>query len=93
MVLEGFDIEVTSVQPNTALVTIKMPCEMADEHVTSHLSKYGNVVSVRRLTYQNYPDIETGIRVYKLNNVKPTAQLPTIITVGPYYMVVRVSGQ
>ena len=98
IMVEGFDIEgrhieVSSVQPNTALVTIKMPWEMADEHVTSHLSKYANVVSVRRLTYRNFPSIETGVRAFKLNNVRPTAQLPNIITVGPYHMVVRVSGQ
>ena len=91
--VEGRHIEVSSVQPNTALVTIKMPCEMADEHVTSHLSKYANVVSVRRLTYRNFPSIETGVRAFKLSNVRPTAQLPFIITVGPYHMVVRVSGQ
>ena len=70
-----------------------MPWEMADEHVTSHLSKYANVVSVRRLTYRNFPSIETGVRAFKLSNVRPTAQLPNIITVGPYHMVVRVSGQ
>ena len=91
--IEGRHIEVSSVQPNTALVTIKMPCEMADEHVTSHLSKYANVVSVRRLTYRNFPSIETGVRAFKLSNVRPTAQLPNVITVGPYHMVVRVSGQ
>ena len=91
--VEGRHIEVSSVQPNTALVTIKMPCEMADEHVTSHLSKYANVVSVRRLTYSNFPSIETGVRAFKLSNVRPTAQLPNVITVGPYHMVVRVSGQ
>ena len=61
---------------------------MADEHVISHLSKYANVVSVRRLTYRNFPAIETGVRAYKLNNVRPTA-LPNIITVGPYHIMVE----
>jgi hypothetical protein len=55
--VEGRHIEVTSVQPSTAVVTVKMPCEMADENVTSLLSRYGTVVSVRRLTTWSFVSV------------------------------------
>jgi hypothetical protein len=82
-----------SIQPDTTVVTVKMPYEMADECATTVLARYGKVANVRRLTYRDYPTIETGVRSFKLVNVLPSAQFPQYITVGHYNLTVRVRGR
>ena len=44
-------------------VTLLMPFEMDDDHVTSILCRTGTLVSTRRLTSKKHPIIETGCQI------------------------------
>ena len=41
------------IQPDSTVVTVKMPYEMDDDHVSVVLSRYGKVAHVHRLTYRD----------------------------------------
>ena len=77
------------------LVSVKVPLEISDERVASILKEFGKVDShVLRRKY-HFVDIETGIRVFKLENV--TTRLPSFLLIEgctctlPVYT--RVAGQ
>ena len=63
-------VDLTSVGVPPTLVSVKVPFEISDERVASRLLKdFGKVDShVLRRKY-HFVDIETGIRVFKLENV------------------------
>ena len=61
------------------LVSVKVPLEISDERVASILKEFGKVDShVLRRKY-HFADIETGIRVFKLENV--TTRLPSFLLI------------
>ena len=65
LLFQGFKVKVTyvsclSIEPDVVLVTGKMPFEMADSPISTILSAYGTVTSVRRLTYSFARSVETG---------------------------------
>ena len=75
------------------LVSVKVPLEISDERVASILKEFGKVDShVLRRKY-HFVDIETGIGVFKLENV--TTRLPSFLLIEgctlPVYT--RVAGQ
>ena len=93
--VKGTYVSCMSIEPDVVFVTVKMPFEMADTPIRTILSTYGIVTSVRRLTYSFARDIETGVRSFRLTQVKPGVELPKIITVGTYHLATRsqVPGQ
>ena len=77
------------------LVSVKVPLEISDERIASILKEFGKVDShVLRRKY-HFVDIETGIGVFKLENV--TTRLPSFLLIEgctctlPVYT--RVAGQ
>ena len=73
-------------------VTLLMPFEMDDSHVTSILCRKGTLVSTRRLTSKKHPTIETGVRLFKFKDCTAD-DFPSLITIGHYNLVVRVCGK
>ena len=56
LLTQGFQVKGTyvsylSIEPDVVFVTVRMPFEMADSTITTIVSKYGLVTSVRRLNY------------------------------------------
>ena len=96
--LQGRHVTCTSVQqygpprPHLTALTILMPFEMDDDHVIPILSTHGRGVEVRRLKHRRYPNIETGVRLFKLEGVEDPSRLPSYVTIGHYNMVVRLCG-
>ena len=85
------DLALVGVPPT--LVSVKVPFERSDERVASRLKEFGKVdCHVLRRKY-HFVDIETGIRVFKLENV--TTRLPSFLLIEgctlPVYT--RVAGQ
>lgn len=86
-------VEVTPLSTPPAFVTVKMPCEMSDQVITSHLVNHGTIAWVNHRTYRFAPNIETGVRVFKV--LSPRGQIPDVITSGRFTLrlYVRYGGQ
>ena len=76
-----------------AFVEVKMPYEMPDNAVRSLLSQYGHVTSVHRRKYAFAPTIESGVRIFKVVNLK--GFIPPSFQIGRYRLpdFVRYAGQ
>ena len=73
------------------ITVVNAPHELRDSAVLGALSKYGKIVTHRRLKYKSY-DIYYGIRQVKLE-LNEGASIPSTIHFGSRYVWIRYAGQ
>ena len=91
--MNSVGLEVMPLQDPPAFVSVKMPFEMADNVIISRIAENGQVAKITRRTYSFAGHVETGVRVYKVQNSR--AYFPERIIYGRYNLRlhVRYAGQ
>ena len=86
-------LELTPLQDPPAFVSVKMPFEMADNVIILRIADNGQVAKITRRTYSFARHVETGVRVYKVQN--PRGYFPERIIQERYNLRlhVRYAGQ
>jgi hypothetical protein len=68
----------------------RAPLHMPNEYISSSLSAYGRVVSVRDLCVKGYKDIRTGTRMVIMSLIRP---IPVVVKIANFPCSVRYTGQ
>lgn len=68
-----------------------IPYELSDDIVTAKISKYADVQFVRRQTFKNFPNIQSGVRVVRVKNIsKP---IPSKLYIKGIMVSTKYTGQ
>ena len=74
----------------TSVNIFGVPYELADEVIVEHLQVYGQIVSKRQGHYVTHPEVENGIRHWRMLLRRP---IPSVVQVGPVRLAVKYEGQ
>ena len=94
--LNGLNFRGVNITPTPAYEQLtnvfvdRAPLHMPNEYISSSLSAYGRVVSIRDLCVKGYKDIRTGTRMVITSLIRP---IPVVVKIANFPCSVRYKGQ
>jgi len=90
LIKEEHGVTLSGYDNSTVVSIIGVPHELSEEAMLGCLKFYGTVHASKRCTYPEFPQVENGNRLYRMEIRRP---IPSTLNFGNRYVWVRYQGQ